>query len=332
MKIIITGGTGFIGRHLAESFHKDGIEILATGRSPEAGKKLTKAGIKFEPADITDSDKLVSIFTPADIVIHCAARYGDHGTKQEFFETNIAGTRNVIRACKKHDIRKIIFISTPSIYYNGKDRFKISESDPLPKKQATHYGRTKLICESELLALAEEGFKTIIFRPRAVYGPYDKTIMYRILKLSERKKFPLINNGRALADITSVYNLVDAVKKCLNAADDIWNEVYNISNDEPISMKEWFSEMLKALDRPFKPKNIPEGAAKIMGMAMYLLSLMPFGPKRPPLTPFAVGYMAKSMTMSIEKAKEKLSYSPPVDNKEGFRRLSVWYHSALDQD
>ena len=324
MKIIITGATGFIGRNLSESLHEEGMEVIATGRSLDIGKKLQEQGIEFNPADIRNQSQLSKAFSPADCVIHCAAKAGDWGTYREFYETNVIGTRNVVNACKGNDIRKIVYISTPSIYYTGRDRYNILESEPLPQKQF-NYGKTKLMAESELLALEKEGFKTIILRPRAVYGKYDQNIVPRFLHLAEKKNLPLINGGKALVDITYVGNVVSAVKDCFTAPDDAWNEVYNISNGSPITMKEWISQLLEIFDRPFKPKDVPEPVAKTIATINELVSYLPFGNKKPELTRFTAGYVAKSMTLSIEKAKQKLNYVPEISNKEGFEDVRQWY-------
>ncbi|OGR14835.1 MAG: hypothetical protein A2277_10135 [Desulfobacterales bacterium RIFOXYA12_FULL_46_15] len=323
MKIIITGATGFIGRNLAEDLYGNGIEIIATGRSPEIGNELKKEGIHFMEADIRNPSQVAAAFCPADAVIHCAGKTGDWGRFNDFFETNVTGTQNVILACKTHNIQNIIFISSPSVYFTGKDRFNILESDPVPEKQFA-YGKTKLLAEATLLNLAHEGFKSIILRPRAVYGRYDNTIVPRILKMSEKKNFPLINNGKAMVDITYVGNLAAAVRNCLFAPEGAWNEVYNISNNDPISVREWFGLILKIFNRPFKPKNIPESVAKVIAGMMEMLSLLPFGNKTPSMTRFSVGYIARSMTMSIEKAALRLNYFPATGNYQGFENYKTW--------
>lgn len=325
MKIIITGTTGFLGRNLAESFHNDGLQVVATGRSLVVGDELQNKGIEFKKADILDLNRLNNAFSPADCVIHCAARSGPWGRYRDFHETNVVGTRNVIKTCKNHNIKKIIFISTPSIYFTGKDRYNISENEPLPDRQASNYSKTKLISETELMALQQEGYKIIIFRPRALYGPYDNTIIPRILRLADKKQMPLINNGQALIDITYVDNFVDAIRKSLTASDNAWNEIYNVSNGNPISVKEWFSRVLNIFDRPFKPKNISESAAKTIAGIMEIVSYPPLVNKEPPITRFSVGYMAKSMTMAIDKAKQKLIYSHRVSNQQGFEMYAKWY-------
>ena len=99
MKVIITGATGFIGRNFAESLHKKGYDILATGRSQYMGQQLEKAGITFKKADILNQDELEEVFTQADFLIHCAGKSADWGKYSEFYLTNVIGTRNVINTC-----------------------------------------------------------------------------------------------------------------------------------------------------------------------------------------------------------------------------------------
>ncbi len=332
MKVIITGATGFVGRNLAESFHDAGLEVVATGRSRAVGDALRKRGIEFHGADLLDPDQLSRAFSPADCLIHCAARSGPWGKRTEFYEANVIGTRNIIALTKKFGIKKIIFTSTPSVYFTNKDRYDVSESDPLPKRQTSQYARTKLIAETELMALQQEGYKVISFRPRALYGSYDNTIIPRILRLAERKRMPVVNHGRAMIDVTFMDNLTDAVRESLTAPEDAWNEVYNISNGDPISVHDWFSQVLSIFDRPFRPKNIPEPMAKTMAGIMEFIGHLPVVGKEPPMTRYSVGYMAKSMTMSIDKARQKLHYSPRVGNRRGFEMYARWYNSKAGRD
>lgn len=324
MKIIITGATGFIGRNLSERFHKEGVKVIAIGRSEYVGKALREIGIEFKLARVEDLPQLEKAFSPVDYVIHCAGRAGDWWKYKDLYETNVQGTRNLVSACKKHDNKKIIFVSTSTVYLSGKDRFNVLESEPLPTKQF-NYGKTKLMAEEELLGLAKEGFKTIILRPRAVYGKYDQNIVARFLRLSEQKNLPLISRGQALIDITYIDNLASAVRNCFSAPDEAWNEVYNITNGSPVTLKEWISQILEVFERPFRPKDIPESAAKRIAFMNELLTILPFGNKRPELTRFSVEYMGKSMTLSIEKAKNKLNYVPEISNKDGFKNLRKWY-------
>jgi nucleoside-diphosphate-sugar epimerase len=324
MKVLVTGATGFLGRNLVESLHADGASVIATGRSEEVGAELRQLGVEFVPADIQDAARLAEVFSPVDCVVHCAGKSGDHGRYREFHDANVVGTRNVMEACRRHEVPSIIFISSPSLYYMGKDRLGVAESDPLPERQATHYSATKLLAEAELLAFQREGGRVIGLRPRAVYGPHDTTFAPRILRLAKKGKLPLINGGKALVDITYVDNFVDAVRAGLNAEQSAWNEIYNISNGDPIEVREWFARILEVFEQPFRSRNVPEAAAKTLAGILELASHLPFTRKPPAMTRVAVGYTAKSMTLCIDKAREKLGFTPQVSNQEGFERYARW--------
>jgi len=257
MKIIITGATGFVGRNLAERFQADGIQVVGMGRSPVIGAELGRQGIGFIRADICNVDQVMEAFSAVDCVIHCAGKSGPWGRFRDFYRTNVLGTRNVVAACRHHRIDKLIFISTPSIYFTGEDRFNVSENDPLPSRQRSNYAKSKLIADTELINSGTKEFRTIILRPRAIVGPYDNTFVPRILRMAEKRHMPLINDGRALVDLTYIDDFIDAVGNALNAAGDAWNEIYNISSGDPITVKEWISEILQLLDMPFRPKPSP---------------------------------------------------------------------------
>lgn len=331
MKLIITGATGFIGMNISERLQALGHTLITTGRDSARGKELSTKGIDFRSADISRPREVADIIEESDVLIHCAAKAGDWGDYQDFFQTNVAGTKNVIQGCIKNKIGKVIFISTPSIYYNGKDREGIKESEPLPVKQKEYYSKTKLLAEEMFFAPELKEIDTIILRPRAVYGIYDRIIIPRILKLAAAKNFPLINGGKALVDVTYVGNLVAAVELCLNAEADRWNEIYNISNGCPVRIKDWFAAACGVFGKPFKPKSVPLPLARISAAAMELAARLPWGNKRPAMTSFSVGYMARSMTLSIEKAREKLGYEPGPDQLKGFQDYKEWVKNKQNQ-
>ena len=328
MKLIITGATGFVGRNLAERFYADGFEVVALGRSLTVGKALQDQGIAFKPSDIRDKGQLMRTFCRCDCVIHCAAKSGPWGRYKDFHATNVVGTRNVMAASRDYGIPKVIFISTPSVYFTGEDRYDISEDDPLPAKQASNYSESKRISEIELAALQAEGIRSIVFRPRALIGRYDNTFGPRIIRMSEKGRIPMINGGKALVDIACMDNFVDAVGKALKAPDSAWNQTYNISNGAPITVARWFSQILDSFGKPFRAKPVPEGAAKMAAGVMEFMSYLPFVNREPPMTRFTVGYMAKSMTLNIHKARKLLGYEPEIGNREGFRRYADWVKSS----
>lgn len=309
MNIIITGAMGFIGKNLAERLHGEGVDITATGRKSEIGGELKGSGIRFIPADIIAP--LSDDFPQADCLIHCASKTADWGNYRDFYAVNVLGTQHVIDLCKRKKIGRIIFVSTASIYYSGRDRFNVREDDKLPVGQS-NYGKTKIMAENKLMAHHHDGIKVIILRPRAVCGKQDGILISRILQLSRRRNVPLINQGKALIDITSLENFVGTVKCCLAAPEGAWNAVYNISNGSSISVRELYAKVFKIVGRPFNPVSIPLIVARFIATVLDAANSLPLGNKHPLITRYSVGYMGTSLTMSIEKARRDLGFVPIV--------------------
>lgn len=330
MRIAITGATGIIGRNLCHYLSAGGHQISATGRDAGTGKELESDGISFIAADITERSSLDRVFAGCDLAIHCAALAGEYGSRELFHQVNVVGTENVIQSCRKSGVSAIIALSTPSIYFNGRDRLHIKESDPLPERQLSLYGKTKLEADRLLLASAAEDLSVILLRPRAVYGPHDRIIIPKILAMAHKGPVPLINGGTALVDITWIDNLLHAVGCCLEAPETAWNQVYNISNGEPAALRAWFSSIYKALQREHTFKSVPKTMAMAAAVVSEALAGLPFGNRKPQLTRFSVGYMAHSMTLNLEKAERLLDYSPVVDNETSYSLLAQQWNMPED--
>lgn len=321
-RVAITGATGFIGGALARRLREQGLEVLATGRNRRIGQALRTGGIDFRPADLQNAGELITALAPADCVIHCAGQAGDWGEAELFRRVNVAGTRHLIRACHHHGIRKVIFFSTPSVYFNGEDRRRIREDELLPRRPATTYAATKLTAERELLAASGAGLRSIILRPRAVFGCGDRTFLPRVMRMARRGRLPVVGGGDALTDVTYIENLADAAQACLAAPDDAWNEVYNLSNEDPISVAEWFDRLLAIAGLHARRCTMPVWLAGAIASASELAARLPGGPKHPLMTRFAVGYLARTMTLSIEKARRRLDYRPRYDTQASFEHYA----------
>jgi nucleoside-diphosphate-sugar epimerase len=328
MRVVITGATGFLGRNLALGLHADGLEVIASGRSTAVGAQLEAAGIPFQAADLANEDQLRRAFANAECVIHCAARSGPWGAYQQHFEANVEGTRRVIAACHSHGIERLLFISTPGVYFSHRDRLDVRETDPLPSRQLSHYSATKLIAEAELTAAAARGdLEVLTLRPRALHGPFDSIFTPRILRMASSGSVPLIDGGHALVDVTYVENCVDAIRLALAATDDAWNAVYNISNGDPITVRQWYQGVVEASGMQLRAHNVPLPVARARAALAELSARLPWSRRPPLLTRASVDYLAWTMTMSIDAARTRLGYTPRVGNQEGFERTAAWFRS-----
>lgn len=324
-KALVTGATGFLGRHTALRLAQMGWDVSGMGRSREGGAQLTQDGIRFVQADMRDADRVVQACAGQDYVFHCAALSSPWGDYGEFYGSNVLATRHIIEGCRRYEVRRLIHISTPSIYFNYRPRFLIRESEPLPARPANAYAATKLLAESEVMQACREGLPALILRPRAIFGPLDRALFPRLLQANGKLGVPMLGGGQARIDLTYVDNVVDAMLLGCSAAPAALGQAYNISNGEPLPFREVVEKLFAMLDIPLRTRSIPYGAAYgIAGLLELAYRVLPLRGE-PLLTRYTVGSVAIPHTLDITLAREQLGYKPSVSVWDGLQRFADWW-------
>ena len=270
--------------------------VVATGRNHEQGATLDNrhTNIQFIKCDLSDRAKLIRICKNARIVFHCGALSAPWGEKKAFEEANVFGTRNILDACIKNNIERLIYVSSPSIYQNN-GLTSLKENAPLSSHPLNHYIRTKI--QTETLITQEKRVNTITLRPRAIFGPGDRTLFPRILRANRNGRFPLIGRVDPLMDCTYIDNVVDALLLGMEAAKSCMNKAYNITNDEPILRSELLKQLFHYTEQNYNPKVLPLCLAKPIASALELGShLLTKGKYEPILTRYTVEVMSKDQT------------------------------------
>ena len=336
----MTGATGFLGRAAAVRMAREpGWEVTGTGRSLEAGRSLAKLGIAFRQADLRQSEAIAEACAGQDYVIHCAALSSPWGRYRDFHEANVGGTANVIAGCLRHGVRKLVHISTPSVYFEYAHRLDLTERSPLAAKPANAYAATKRIAERLVTEAGSQGLNAVILRPKAIFGPGDRTLFPRLLRVNERRGIPLVDGGQALLDLTYVEDVVDAIMLACRASDsgmagsrvgghegDGTVAVFNISGGEPIRLIDALGRLFGLLDLPLRTRNVPLRAALAAGSAMEIAyRALPFLGPEPPFTRFTAGLLAYSQTFDITQARSSLGYAPRVPVGDGLRQFAEWW-------
>ena len=159
-------------------------------------------GINSIQADIRDMAAVEMACENRDVVFHLAAKVGIWGKYDDYYSTNVTGTDNVIKACRKQGVSRIVFTSSSSVVFDGSDLDGIDESYPYPEKHGSHYSSTKALAEKKIIEANSKDLKTISLRPHLVWGPYDAHLIPGILKRAGSGKIRRIGDKEHFIDTT----------------------------------------------------------------------------------------------------------------------------------
>ncbi len=323
--MFVTGGTGFLGKALARRFLQLGHDVTVLGRNKEIGSKLEREGIRFVAGDLEDAKLMEELIENQDYVFHCGALSSPWGKFQRFYQANVIGTKNVIAGCERHQVRRLIHVSTPSLYFYHNNRLDVKEGDSLPQKFINHYAHTKYLAEIEIDRAFSRGLPVITIRPRAIFGPEDTTIIPRLIEVNKKRFIPLVDGGRARIDLTYVENVVDALLLCMESPEHTIGKKYNITNGENVVFRDVLQQLFTYMDAPMKTKEISfKKAMKLAGLFEWVSTYLLLG-KEPLLTKYTVSVLGNSQTLDIEAAKCDLGYTPKVGIEEGIATFVEWW-------
>jgi nucleoside-diphosphate-sugar epimerase len=325
MRVLVTGATGCLGGATARRFARDGFAVTASGRRAEVGARLVRDGVRFQPADLTDAAAVDRLVAGHDLVVHCGALASTWGPAAAFWRTNVDGTRHVVAAAERHHVRRVVFVSTPSVYLDGTHRLNISERAPLPRRPLTAYAASKRAAETILADAHRRGLGAITLRPRAIFGPDDTALLPRLLRVAARGWLPLIDGGAASVDVTYVDNVVDAVLAASLARGACDGQTYNISNGEPWTVADLLRTLAAMLGLKVRFVPVPYRAAYTAAVALEALAHLRPGCPEPMLTRGTVEVLGRAQTLCLDAARGDLGYTPRVSVADGLQRTAAWW-------
>ena len=206
--VLVTGGTGFLGRRLVERLLAQGRRVTVLGRTP--APDLEARGVRFIRASLDDAAAVRAACAGVETVFHTAAKVGVWGRYDDFFRTNVLGTRAVLAGCRQHGVRCLIHTSTPSVVYHGRDLAGADESLPLTTSCPSPYPLTKALAERDVLAANSPALCTVALRPHLIWGVGDPHLVPRLLARARAGRLRIVGTGRNRVDLVHVENAVDA--------------------------------------------------------------------------------------------------------------------------
>jgi nucleoside-diphosphate-sugar epimerase/glyoxylase-like metal-dependent hydrolase (beta-lactamase superfamily II) len=317
-RVLVTGGTGFVGSHLARRLADDGAVVTVFGRRLYAAPRVFHPRIRLVRGELADAAAVDAAVAGHDVVFHVGALSSPWGTQAAFARANVDGTRHVVDAALRHGVARVVHVSSTSIFFDGTDRMGVADDAPWPARFFNEYARSKAAAEDVVRAAVDRGLDAVIVRARAVLGPGDTAILPRLLAAAARRRLPRIGTGDNVLDVTYVDNLVHAL--LLARARGRAGQAYTITDCEPVAIWPLLDEITTALGLPPPRRRVSRGVVDALARASEFVHRALPGLGEPRLTRYGVALLSTSQTFDIRAAVDDLGYAPVVPPREGVRR------------
>lgn len=330
MKVVVTGGTGFIGGKLVEALVREGHQVRCLVRETSDTRRLQELGVELHRGDLGDTDALQSLPQGGDVIYHLAALVSDWGSRGDFYKYNLDATRVLLDACIECGVKRFIHMSSSTViwmsdFWNVHNLVDVDETFPYREHYNDPYNASKADAERLVLSYNEDrGIETVVIRPSNVWGAGDKVILPRIAKAAKKGILVPMGSGSRIVTPCHVDNLVRALL-LVSGNENAPGNIYFINDGIKVEYMEFLTGQLRASGIEWKPGfSIPYKLAYAMAAAMEAIFKLVKSKKPPVLTRFAVAVIAGSRSYSIEKARRELGYAPSVDMAQGLKEMGEW--------
>lgn len=336
MKVLVTGCGGFLGQRVVDQLLDRGLSVRGLGRSDYPA--LRQRGVELIRGDVRDADRVSTAVQGVDAVIHCAAIAGISIDWNRYHAINTQGTLNVIDACRRHGVGRLVHCSSPSVTFDGGHQTGIDESVPYPQRYLCHYSHTKALAEQAVLGAHRTGLlHTAALRPHLIWGADDPHLLPRLIDRAKRGRLRVVGDGQNIIDTVHVDNAAAAhllALEHLQAAEPTGGgRAFFITQGEPLRCWDWIATLLQIGGAPPLRRRIGLRSAWAIGATLEtgyrLLRLR----GEPLMTRFLAAQLARDHYFDISAAQTVLGYRPAVTTEQGLQQLrEIWSDRSPRQD
>lgn len=309
---VVTGGSGFFGQHLVRFLVEKGCEVVSLDVIAPAGYLPS---VRYATADVRSEEALRAHIQPGDVVIHNAALVPLARDERGFWEVNVEGTRHVLAAAVAQQAKKVIFISSSSVY-GIPAAGPITEATSFAPFEA--YGRSKVAAE-EICQSYKDRLDVSIIRPRTIIGPGRMGILSLIFDwVSRHRPLVILGQGKNRYQLVSARDLAEAVYRISTA--DVRGEDFNVGTTRFGALREDLTAFLQGVNSRSRLYSFPAGIARLILPILSALRLIPF-------VTYQYTMADRDVYFSTEKMQRLLDWVPTKSNAEMLVEACGWYKS-----
>lgn len=324
MKILVTGGGGFLGTWIIKELLKNPT-YLVTNFSRHNYSHLEDLGVPTIRGDLRNVDEVEHAVSQGfDAIFHVASIVGMWGKSSEFDAINVEGTRNIIESAQKHNVSRLVYTSSPSVVFGRGGHKGADESLAYPSEHLSDYARTKAQAEQLVLSAHADHFRTCALRPHLVWGPGDQFLIPRVIQKARVGKLKLVGNGENQVDIIYVENAAKAhvmAFEALSTNPSVGGQAYFLGQG-PIKLWDFIAQVLKKAEVDPIDSQISTRSAYFIGAALEKLwKIAGINNPEPPMTRFVALNLGSDHWFSHDKAFRDFGWKPEVSVEEGLEIL-----------
>jgi nucleoside-diphosphate-sugar epimerase len=328
VRLLVTGGTGFIGSHLAEEGRRRGAEVVVFGLTDRPEERanaelLSRLGAEVLPGSITDPELCRRAARGATHIFHLAVAMREGGKSDEFFESiNLDGTRHLLQASTEERVQRFVYCSTIGIYGHRAPGITTEDS---PLSPGNVYERTKVTAEKLVRDFAQNcGLAAVVLRPADVYGPRDQRLL-KLFKGVSQGRFPLFGSGKGRRHMVYVDDVVSAFFKACERQEAVGAGLI-VAGPRACTLRELLDEVQAATGSPRYGIRLP--LAPMLGLAAVVEDVSAALAIDPPIYRRRMDFFHSDSEFDTSRARRVLGWEPKVDLKDGIRRTLEDYRRS----
>ena len=325
MKVLVTGGTGFVGAHLVRRLLSRGHQVTSLDKNPGLfDDELRSGGATLLSGSVTEPGDVSKAMTGSELVFHLASPFGDIMQPDPvYWDIEVSGTRNVLEAAARLGVRRVVHCSTQGVH-------GIIENPPgdedSPMAPRDYYCYSKVEGEKVVHEYLARGMDIVIVRPTSVYGPGDIRGWLKLYQMVSRGWFLMIGSGKTLNHPVYVENLVDLFELAAESPN-AKGRIYLAGDEEPVTLNNLVRSVGQALGTDVRIIRFPSYQAAWYGASLIEAVSKTLG-IRPPVFRRRLSWFKTNRAFRIDRAKNELGYQPRIGLREGLARTAFWYRTA----
>jgi nucleoside-diphosphate-sugar epimerase len=317
--VFVSGGSGFVGRNLIRALVARGDRVLALARSAAAQQTVAALGATPVTGDLLTVS--AAQLQGCETVFHAAAVVDEWGPRSWFEEVNVTGTQHLLETARAAGLACFVHVGTEAIFAEGPPLVNLDETRRIPEHPLPRYPASKAAAEQRVRAANCADLRTVVIRPRLIWGADDSSVMPKLVDAVKKGQFAWIDGGHYLTSTCHVYNVVEGA--LLAAEKGRGGEAYFLTDGAPVEFRQFMTALFATRGVVPGDKSVPRWVARMLARSCeFLWEHLPL-PGAPPLTRLAIVLGCQEVTVNDTKARRELGYVGKISVEEGLNLLNA---------